>query len=267
VPHKLPIRPAGLNNICSGISVPAGRGLSGAGPGAASSNVILRGSNLAELFAAGVVPAAGEEIGAGEVEVLAAKSFSMIDEGDVLIGVGGSGAGYGDPLRRAPEAVARDVAEGLVSADRARAVYGVVLAEDGAADEAATAAARSALLAERIAAGRPVSPDRPGGGTVDGGEVLHPVSDSVEAVELDGERSLRCSLCHYRYGPYTHDHKRSALMRELPLTDVSRHNARCAEEFVLREFYCPGCGTALAADVQLREDPVIDETRLVAPAP
>ena len=31
---------------------------------------------------------------------------------------------------------------------------------------------------------------------------------------------------------------------------------------MLREFYCPGCGTALAADVQLREDPIMDETRL-----
>ena len=51
-------------------------------------------------------------------------------------------------------------------------------------------------------------------------------------------------------------------MRERPLTDISRHNSLCLEEFVLREFYCPGCGTALAADVQLRSDPIIDETRL-----
>jgi acetone carboxylase gamma subunit len=96
--------------------------------------------------------------------------------------------------------------------------------------------------------------------------VLHPVSDSVEAVESGGTRSLRCSICHYRLGPYDHDHKRSALMRERPLTDISQHNALCLEEFVLREFYCPGCGTALAADVQLRDDPIIDESRLTAPA-
>jgi N-methylhydantoinase B/oxoprolinase/acetone carboxylase alpha subunit len=262
VPHKLPIRPAGLSNICSGVSVPAGRGLSGASPGAAASNVILRGSNLAELFAAGRVPVDGEQIGAREVEVLAAKSFSMIDEGDVLVGVGGSGAGFGDPLRREPALVARDVREGLVSADRARAVYGVIV-RDGAVAVDATAAARSALLAERLAAGRRIEGDA-GGGMLEGGVVLHPVSDSVEAVEANGSRSLRCSICHYRYGPYEHDHKRSALMRERPLTDVSRLNRRCDPRFVLREFYCPGCGTALAGDVQLREDPVIDETRLAA---
>jgi acetone carboxylase gamma subunit len=92
--------------------------------------------------------------------------------------------------------------------------------------------------------------------------VLHPVSDSVEAVEHDGERSLRCSVCNYRYGGYEHDHKRSALMRERPLTDISQHNWLCLDDFVLREFYCPGCATALAADVQLRDDPIMDETKL-----
>jgi hypothetical protein len=53
-------------------------------------------------------------------------------------------------------------------------------------------------------------------------------------------------------------------MRERALTDISPHNRLCAEDFVLREFYCPGCGTALATDVQLREDAVTDETRLAA---
>jgi N-methylhydantoinase B len=60
----------------------------------------------------------------------------------------GGGGGYGDPFTRDPAAVARDVASGLVSSERARAVYGVALA-DGAVDEAATAALRRT---ERIVA-------------------------------------------------------------------------------------------------------------------
>jgi hypothetical protein len=55
-------------------------------------------------------------------------------------------------------------------------------------------------------------------------------------------------------------------MRERPLTDITRHNRLCLEDFVLREFYCPGCATALAADVQLRDDPIMDETKLAAAA-
>jgi N-methylhydantoinase B len=263
VPHKLPIRPAGLNNVGSGISVPAGRGLSGASPGAASRSVILRGSNLDELFAAGRIPLCAEEVGSREIDVIAAKSFSMIDEGDLLIGVLASGAGFGDPLRRDPHAVVRDVHEGLVTQARARSVYGVALA-DGALDEAGTLATRERFRTERLEQGRALEGDA-GGGTLEGGVVAHPVSDSVEAVEHDGERSLRCSVCHYRYGGYEHDHKRSARMRERALTEISQHNWLCLEEFVLREFYCPGCATALAADVQLRDDPILDETKLSHP--
>ncbi len=54
----------------------------------------------------------------------------------------GGGGGYGDPFTRDPAAVARDVTAGLVSPGRARAVYGVALA-DGAVDQAATDALRS----------------------------------------------------------------------------------------------------------------------------
>jgi N-methylhydantoinase B len=262
VPHKLPVRPAGINNIGSGISLPAGRGLSGAAPGAASRNQVLRGSNIAELFAAGTVPCSPEEIGAREIFVPAAKSFESLDEGDVLIGIISSGAGYGDPLRREPQSVARDVGEGLVSQEAAGSIYGVVLS-GGEVDEGGTLAARERLRAERLQHARPVEGDA-GGGKVEGGVVLHPVSDSVEAVEHDGQRSLRCSLCHYRFGPYDHDHKRSALMRERRLIEINRHNHLCLDDFVVREFYCPGCATALAGDVQLRDDPIIDESRLSA---
>jgi N-methylhydantoinase B len=52
------------------------------------------------------------------------------------------GGGYGPPAERAPAAVARDVAEGKVSPDRAREVYRVAL-RDGAVDEAATAELRA----------------------------------------------------------------------------------------------------------------------------
>jgi N-methylhydantoinase B len=54
----------------------------------------------------------------------------------------GGGGGWGDPLERDPDAVAQDVAAGLVSLLRARSVYGVVFA-DGAVQTAETRALRS----------------------------------------------------------------------------------------------------------------------------
>ena len=50
----------------------------------------------------------------------------------------GGGGGYGDPFTRDPAAVARDVAAGLVSRERARDVYGVAIDGD-VVDLAATA--------------------------------------------------------------------------------------------------------------------------------
>src|SRR3954447_17331428 len=54
---------------------------------------------------------------------------------------GGGGGGFGDPFERDPELVGADVAAGLVSLERAREVYGVVIA-NSAVDAAATAALR-----------------------------------------------------------------------------------------------------------------------------
>jgi N-methylhydantoinase B len=57
------------------------------------------------------------------------------------------GGGWGDPLARDPDLVARDVRLGYVSAERARELYGVVIGADGAVDEAGTAASRRGAAA------------------------------------------------------------------------------------------------------------------------
>ncbi len=63
--------------------------------------------------------------------------------GDVVIGRPAGGGGFGDPLRRDPEAVARDVRNDYVSREVAESVYGVVLTESGDVDADATARRRS----------------------------------------------------------------------------------------------------------------------------
>ncbi len=70
--------------------------------------------------------------------------------GEFVRSVDNGGSGYGDPLTREPERVLEDAVEGYVTAEHARAVYGVVLTgstEDGtlAVDEASTAERRATL--------------------------------------------------------------------------------------------------------------------------
>jgi N-methylhydantoinase B len=61
----------------------------------------------------------------GSSTVHAVATGLRLDEGDVIRVVTGNGGGYGDPRRRAPEAVADDLENGYVTPERAQEVYGV----------------------------------------------------------------------------------------------------------------------------------------------
>jgi N-methylhydantoinase B len=262
LPHKNPI-PIVSVTLASGVSQPEGHGLSGGGPACAKSNVVYRASNVRELFAAGLIPDSTAGLSGREIEVLQAKDQTVLDRNDFLVAVVSGGGGYGDPLRREPELVERDVRHGLLSPEIARAIYGVVLV-DGGLDAGASVRARDEIRERRRRDGRPVAAGA-GGGKLSGGEIVHPVADTVEAVDADGVRSLRCTICHHRFGAYGSDHKQATLMRELPITAVSELNRLGrVDEMVLREFCCPGCGTSVAMDVQLRDEPVLDESRFGA---
>ena len=160
-----------------------------------------------------------------------------------------------------PALVARDVRDGLVSEPMALALYGVSVLE-GEPDETATELERDRLRAVRLAEARSPA-DEPGAG-LDGAIAVHPVCDTVEAVELDGRRRLRCRLCHHDLGAYEANPKRAAKMRELPLAAINPHNHCACETYVLREYYCPGCATSIAADVAERDEPILDELSLRA---
>jgi N-methylhydantoinase B/oxoprolinase/acetone carboxylase alpha subunit len=70
----------------------------------------------------------------------------LLKRGDVVRYVTPGGGGYGDPLRRDPEAVLTDVRNGWVSVEAARREYGVIITSDDdfAIDDAATAELRAA---------------------------------------------------------------------------------------------------------------------------
>jgi N-methylhydantoinase B len=246
-PHKL--EGAGrLITRSSGVRVPAGHGLAGGRPGAPVSQVVLRGSNIAELFAAGRIPGAEGELSAAELEVLEAKSLTPFAPGDVMFACAPGGAGFGDPLRRDSAAVARDVASGLVSVEAAREVYGVV-----AGDEGATECARSAIRAARLGGSAPRPPRAP-----DAGELRHPVSDTVVATAA----GLTCTVCGLLLGAYDADQATIGVTSEVALLRLGVSFARCREDFILRERSCPGCGTVLAAEVEPADAPAAAGARL-----
>jgi len=74
----------------------------------------------------------------GELEVLPPCAMITLKPGETVVSYSAGGAGYGPPRQRPVAKVVEDVAEGMVSASRAREVYGVVVDGRGALDRAAT---------------------------------------------------------------------------------------------------------------------------------
>jgi N-methylhydantoinase B len=72
----------------------------------------------------------------------------ILKAGDALRFVIGGGGGWGDPLARIPGKVLQDVRSGLVSPEFAADAHGIVIT-NGDVDEAATAARRAQLAADR----------------------------------------------------------------------------------------------------------------------
>ncbi len=85
----------------------------------------------------------------GEQESISWGVFPLMGQ-DVLYVRSDGGGGYGDPLMREPEKIARDVREGNVSEGVGRDVYGVVLNAEGGVDAVASAAARDAIRVDRL---------------------------------------------------------------------------------------------------------------------
>ncbi len=71
-----------------------------------------------------------------------------IEAGDILHFITWGGGGWGDPLERAPELVAKEIRQGLVTSEGAKA-YGVIADADGVLDAAATEALRIQMRSER----------------------------------------------------------------------------------------------------------------------
>lgn len=83
-----------------------------------------------------------EIVRGGEHEKHTRNVMTVLKPGERLVNRTPGGGGYGPAFRRLPEAVARDVRDGLVSPQGAELDYGVVLSPAGEVDQAATAQRR-----------------------------------------------------------------------------------------------------------------------------
>jgi N-methylhydantoinase B len=220
-----------------GTRAPMSLGLFGGYPGCNVGYETFRGANLDEL------PDRLQELHAEET-VEQSWGHLELEDGDVQYVRFMGGGGYGDPIDREPEAVARDVALGLVTEAPARDIYGVVF--DGARlDADATRRRRLEIRSERL--GREVD-----AGLVGRREVEATGMWMSEYLQRAGDGSTQCTWCGATVAPAGEDWKEHAQRLRAPTSIAGPE--RGAEEFELIEALCPGCGTMLDVDLAMGED-------------
>ncbi len=99
-------------------------------------------------------------LGRADEKILTKFDQLPVNAGDTLTFMMAGGGGYGDPFERDPERVQSDVEVGFVSREAARRDYGVVIGDDGAVAEAATAKCRVNRVKDNIRADFDFGPER-----------------------------------------------------------------------------------------------------------
>lgn len=126
---EIVLKPYKVNNLDTLVSYTnkdiQPQGVAGGGPGIKAEITLKRQSNVKELLRKSIP--SFEEI-TGDTTLLAQMNAPLkISEDDVLYSCPHSGGGFGNPLDRDPALVFQDVKEGLVSLEKARKVYKVVI--------------------------------------------------------------------------------------------------------------------------------------------
>ena len=232
-------------------------GIDGGYPGAGSQATVVRNSRVWDLVRAGTPPANFDEFG-GTYEHLPSKTEGVLEPDDVYVFFAAGGGGYGDPLDRDPQLVARDVANGWVSTDRARDSYGVILSVDGATDEAATSAQRARVRAARNQ-GETVTWTLEDRWTAPPEGKARRVGENLNLVADDDGGTLHCRRCGASLtgpeGGVVEHH--APLGRAGPWLALRMQGE--SPNFRLEEISCPSCATLLSVR-EVRTPHVLDET-------
>ena len=215
------------------------RGAGGGYPGAVGTFYPLRGSNVGDLVAEGIMPTA-ERLDGERQKVRDKISHIVFERGDVAITTSGGGSGLGDPLLRDPALVQADIRAGYITATHAEHAYGVVLGTNGHLDDAGTLARREAMRRDRLGR-KPTRPLQP------------PKSIGISLERREG--SWHCGSCDEPLGSVGGNWRTAAVAQESPVVDrfgqlemIVRDRTE-PPRVLLREYFCPACAASVGVDV------------------
>ena len=228
VPHDAP--DGGMHYVVSGkgSKFPMSEGLAGGYPGSPNAYFWIKNN---ESQADNGEDTAQAGTGAAEQQVVDWGVFPLMGK-DALYVRWNGGGGYGDPLARPPEEVARDVRDGLTSTEFAETVYGVVVdAGTGEADPSLTEKKRAGLVAHRKNGAQPA-----------------PVAGAP----------VTCKHCGENPAEGDNNWKECAGLQETVMQTLGGPYAS-GGEVLLRSFSCPDCGALLETETAMQGDPYLHD--------
>ncbi len=96
------------------------------------------------------------------------------------------------------------------------------------------------------------------------GQIIISVGDAVAVVRQNNRLFFECTRCSNDYGDISiGDPKKNAIMRERSIGEVNPWNKYGkADQFVVREYYCPKCGIMISANMQKKDEPLMMDMEL-----
>jgi len=242
--------------------MPEGVGLAGghpAGIGGIRAIFETAGSPIMPRLRSGSYPTQPEEIESGEWgSVNHPKEMHgrvPLPEFCIVADFVPGGSGYGDPLDREPDRVARDVRVGIVSPRVANEVYGVVLRrENYPPDREATAKRRREIRDHRLREGKAHAGSTSGlsesiRGLAGWKETLR-FHEVLAVMQHKAVQVIGCVRCGHLFCQAKDNYKRFALRRARDLLELAHRTVPSGESYIggYYEYYCPGCATLLQVD-------------------
>ena len=218
--------------------------------------ILEPGDGFAEALAASRYPIeAADAVADGSVRIVTPAGDPgrvPVPNGHLLSDFVQGGGGYGDPLEREPEVVARDIRRGLVTERSGRLIFGLIVDADGVVDRAATADLRAQIRKDRLGGTEPRQVTGAGGAIA-----ADPDASRLafhEAIELVGEgasAAMQCRRCGHGLGRAGENYKLAAARRDRDLAELAGRPMPDGSPYlaVYREYACPGCATLLQVDV------------------
>jgi N-methylhydantoinase B len=249
-----------MRMACHCYESPTSFGLFGGYPSACNRRGFRKNAGADGEIANGRVPQDTSKLN-GELQNFPAKVLRPVEftKHDIWESGPSAGAGWGDPVERAPEAVLEDIEAGFVSREMARALYGVVVDAGGKADAAATAARRAEMRKERLSwPPEKTLADRP---PQDAKGARIAIAGDRAALEKVGARNYFRCACGCCIAPSDENWKPYARQSGATAAELGPRISLHAE-LEAKRYACPQCARLLDVEVKLKSDPALFDIEL-----